>query len=174
MRPRADRAARLDFHEAYLVACAESTEVGRVASFDKPSTACRPRALGTGRAVLAVTGQSGRPPVGTELYGLRWMAAAGNFVPEIVPGRDDTLEALAPSGQTSVMASVAETVAKVGVAGSNPVVRSSAPGQGLRRTRTMQSIGHKSQWDWLVHLGMASHVVGLESPIVPTAFVPQA
>lgn len=26
---------RLDFAEAYLVACAESTEVGRVASFDK-------------------------------------------------------------------------------------------------------------------------------------------
>jgi hypothetical protein len=109
------------------------------------------------------------------------MAAVGNFVPEIVPGNDGTLETLAPQGHTPVKPLLAETVAKVGVAGSNPIVRSQDPRSGPRKGPHTASIrhnspdtGHKSRWDWRVQIGIASHVVGLESPFVPPAFVLQA
>ena len=73
------------------------------------------------------------------------MAAVGNFVPEIVPGSAARSKTLVLQGQTPVKASVADTVAKVGVAGSNPVVRSITPGQGLEKVRALQISGHNSR-----------------------------
>jgi hypothetical protein len=80
------------------------------------------------------SGGYGRSPVGTQWDGLLWTAAVGNFVPEIVPGSDGTLENVVLRGHAPVKASFAKTIAKVGVAGSNPVVRSKAPPAGGYRT----------------------------------------
>jgi hypothetical protein len=114
------------------------------------------------------------------------MAAVGIFVPEIVPGSDGTLETLVPQGHTPMKASLAETVAKVGsrvripghvpcaMSAPRPQVRTSQRSAHCKYPAQFPEAGHKSRWDRRVQIGMGSHVVGLESPFVPTAFVPQA
>jgi hypothetical protein len=77
-------------------------------------------------------------PAGTERHGQVQVSESGDFVPRIVPAASFLTdpEAWLPA-QTPATSPIAEDLAKVRVAGSNPVVRSKVPGyRAARRLRS--------------------------------------